>query len=167
MIQREEFINVLPTFNIPKIPNQDNVQVDVCDQASKLMNQKITPQLNSAMKKIIDGLNTSSTQIRSVIIQGLGGIDTAVEISVNGINTGIDVINDSTKNLNKVLVFLQSLVNTDSLVNTIKTIISLLVLMHIPPGQVHNVTYYTNAIFYFLFFIFILSPILTLIFLFL
>lgn len=167
MIQREEFINVLPTFNIPKIPSQDNVQVDVCDQVSKLMNQKISPQLNMVVKKIIEGLNTSSTEIRSGILQGLGGIDTAVELSVNGINTGIDVINDSTKNLNKVLVFLQSIINTDGLINTIKTIISLLILLHIPPGQVENVTYYTNAIFYFFIFIFFISPILTLIFLFL
>jgi hypothetical protein len=157
----------IPTFNIPHIPNVNDVTVDICNQTSQLINKKVIPPLNSSTKKIIEGLNIASTEIRSGILKSMSGIDTAVQISVEGINTSIDVINNSTKNLNKVLLFLQSLINTDTLIDTVKTIISLLVLVNIPPDQINNVTFYTNCIFYFFVFIIFVGPLLSIVFLFL
>lgn len=166
MIQKEEFINIMPPFFIPPIL-QNDVQVDVCDQTSKLINQKISSQINSSVKNTIEGLNSSSTNIRSEILSALGSVDQALGIGVDQINISIDSINNSTKTLNKVLVFLQDLVKTGSLVDTIKTLISIIILSHIPPNQLQNVTYYTNAIFYFFIITLFVSPILSILFLFL
>lgn len=157
----------IPSFNIPSIPNVNDVTIDICNQTSQFINGKVIPPLNSSTKTIIEELNVVSTGIRSGILKSMNGIDTAVEVSVEGINTSIDAINSSTKNLNKVLLFLQSIIKTDTVIETIKTIISLIILMSIPPDQIHNVTLYTNFVFYFFVFIIFISPILSIVFLFL
>jgi hypothetical protein len=154
----------IPTFNIP---NVNDITVDICNQSSQLINNNIIPTLNSSVKKNINRLNISSMDINAGILNSTRVFDDVVQISVEGINTSIDAINNSTKKINKVLSFLQTLIKTNTFFDTLKTIISLSILSNIPPDKISEVTNYTNYVIYFIFFSIFVSPILSIIFLFL
>jgi hypothetical protein len=97
----------------------------------------------------------------------MSGIDIAVSASTNGINTCIDTINQSSKTMNKVIIFFESIFNVNTFFDFIKTIISFMLLTIIPNDQIINVAWYSTVTIYLLIFIFIISPIISLIFLFL
>jgi flagellar biosynthesis protein FlhB len=165
---KENFIDIkIPPLSIPSIPNQNDVNIDICDQTSKLINTSIIPPLNNATSTVISGINKASTDIRSGIITSMTGIDTAVSASANGINTCIDAINNSSKSINKVLSFLESIFNVNTFFDFVKTLISFILLTVIPNDQITNVAWYATLTIYFLIYIFIISPIISLIFLFL
>jgi len=165
---KENFTNIsIPKLSIPPIPNIDDINIDICDETTKLINNSIIPPLNSTTSTIISGINDMSKGIRTGIITSMTGIDTVVSISTNGINTGINAINNSSKIINKSVSFFKSIFNVNTFVDFIKTIISFMLLTIIPDDQISNVSWYSTLIIYFLIFIFIISPIISLIFLFL
>lgn len=164
----ESFINIsIPQLSIPSVPNINDVNIDICDQTAKLINKSIIPPLNNATSTLISGINKASSGIRSGIITSMSGIDTAVSASTNGINTCIDTINQSSKTMNKVIIFFESIFNVNTFFDFIKTIISFMLLTIIPNDQIINVAWYSTVTIYLLIFIFIISPIISLIFLFL
>lgn len=165
---KENFTNIsIPQLSIPPIPNIDDINIDICDETAKLINNSIIPPLNTATSTLISGINDVSINVRSGIITSLSGIDTIVSISTNGINTGISAINNSSKIINKSVTFFKSIFNVNTFFDFIKTIISFMLLTIIPNDQISNVSWYSTLTIYFLIFIFIISPIISLIFLFL
>lgn len=156
-----------PVFNIPKIPSVNNINIDICTMTSNLINTNIVPPLNKSTRVIIDSVNNSSQTIHDGIITAMNSIDKAAEYSMNGLNTSVNIINDSIKKINKIIIFLQSLIKTDTLLNTIRTIISLIILATIPPSEIPNVSFYTNFTIYLFIFIFLICPILSIVLLFL
>jgi len=164
----ESFINIsIPQLTIPPVPNVNDVNIDICNQTSELINKSIIPPLNNATSTLISGINKASTDIRSGIITSMSGIDTVVSASTGGINTCIDAINQSSKTMNKVIVFFESIFNVNTFFDFIKTFISFMLLTVIPNDQITNVAWYATLTIYLLIFIFIISPIISLIFLFL
>lgn len=165
---KESFINIpIPQLSIPSVPNVNDVNIDVCDQTAKLINNGIIPPLNNATSTLIYKINKVSIGIRSGIITSISGIDTAVNASTNGINTCIDTINQSSKTMNKVIVFFESIFNVNTFFDFIKTVISFMLLTVIPNDQITNVSWYATLTIFLLIYIFIISPIISLIFLFL
>jgi type III secretory pathway component EscU len=162
---KENFIDIkIPPLSIPPVPNVNNVNIDICDQTARLINNSIIPPLNTATSTIISGINRVSTDIRTGIITSMGGIDIAVSTSTNGINTCIDAINHSSTAINKVVTFFESIFNVNTFFDFIKTFITFILLTIIPDDQIPNVTWYATLTIYLLIFIFIISPIISLIF---
>ena len=152
---KENFTNI-PQISIPSIPNINDINIDICDQTSKLINNNIIPPLNNATSTLISEINKASTNIRTGIITSVSGIDTAVSTSTNSINTCIDAINHSSKTINKVVNFFESIFNVDTFFDFIKTIISFMLLTIIPNDQITNVSWYSTLTIYLLIFIFII-----------
>lgn len=164
---KENFINMtIPPLTLPPVPNVNNVNVDICNQTAGLINNNIVPPLNTATRNVITGINTASTNMRTAIITSMGGIDTAVSTSTNGINTCIDAINDSSAAINKVVTFFEKIFNVNTFFDFVKTVVTFILLMVIPDDQIPNVTFWASFSIYLLIFIFIISPIISLIFLF-
>jgi hypothetical protein len=155
------------TFNIPRIPNVNNATIDICDLATTLVNDNIIPPLNKSAETIIESINNSNKTIHDGIITAMEQLDSAIKNSINGVNIGVININDAVSKILEVVYFLQSLIKTDTLFNTFKTICSLVILSVIPESQRPNVLFYTNFFIYFVFFIFIVSPIMCIILIFL
>lgn len=163
---KENFIDI-PEISIPPVKNFNDVPIDICDQTAKLINNRIIPPLNIATRNIISDINEASTKIRTGIITSMSGIDIAVSTSTNSINICIDAINNSSKTINQVVTFFESIFNVNTFFDFIKTIISFMILTIIPIDQKTNVSWYSTLTIYFLIYIFIISPIISLIFLFL
>lgn len=164
---KENFIDIkIPSLSIPPVPDQKDVNIDICDQTAKLINNSIIPPLNTATRTVISGINGVSRDIRTGIITSMGGIDVAVSTSTNGINTCIDAINNSSAAINKVVTFFESIFNVNTFFDFVKTFVTFVLLTIIPDDQIPNVTWYATFSIYLLIFIFIISPIISLIFLF-
>ena len=161
---KENFINI----TIPQVPdNIRDVPVNICEQTANILNRSIIPPLNRSISDIINIINTASTNIRRGIIEAMKGIDTAVSASTNGINVSIDAINQSSKTINKVVTFFGSIINVNTFFDFMKTIITFMLLTVIPSSEIPNVSLYASLTIYLIIFIFILSPIITLMFVFL
>jgi hypothetical protein len=139
--------------------------MDLCSPLSTTINNVINP-INNIESQIGSVLNDALSNIRNGIINAGGGIDDALISTINGINKGIDGVNNAQSSINK-FISLFNIFSGTSIIDFIKSIISLVLLNTLPVAEFENITIYVAYIFFVLIFIFIISPILCLILLFL
>ena len=156
----ENFENIIPTINIPTFPVIDNVNIDMCNQITIILNNVLIPFFNKIPVDIIKGLNITSNGIRTGTVAVAKGLDDTGSLGIKAVNDSIAVLNESMEGFVKIVSFMNSLFTVNNFFDLIITIISFILLAIVPSSQIQNISFYAGLIFYGIIVYYFVSPIL-------